>query len=61
MNKRYYRVEEVADYLGFSVSGIRKWVRSGRIPFTRLNGGIRFDMQEIEKWASRNRRNFCHE
>jgi excisionase family DNA binding protein len=44
MEKRLLNVPEVADYLGFSVSAIRKWVRRGMIPFNKVNGGIRFDI-----------------
>jgi excisionase family DNA binding protein len=52
--KRYLSVREVAEYLGFSVSAIRKWVRLGNIPFCKVNGGIRFDIKRIEKWAEEN-------
>ena len=55
MEKRFYTVEDIAIYLGFSVSAIRKWIRQGGIPFWRINGGIRFDLQEIDKWTHKNR------
>jgi len=58
MEKRFYTVEEIAIYLGFSVSGIRKWIRLGSIPFCKINGGIRLDIQEINKWTHKNRGNF---
>ncbi len=58
VEKRFLSVPEVAVYLGFSVSAIRKWVRLGRIPFNKMNGGIRFDIQRINKWAERNVHNF---
>ena len=51
IQKRFLSVSEVAGYLGFSVSAIRKWVRLGLIPFNKFNGGIRFDIQKIERWA----------
>ncbi len=54
MEKRFYTVSEIAEYLGFSVSAIRKWVRLGNIPFCHINGGIRFDIKEIEKWVQKN-------
>ena len=50
MQKRYLRIPEVADYLGFSISAIRKWVRRGAIPFNKVNGGIRFDIEQINQW-----------
>ena len=56
VQKRFYKVDEVSEYLGFSENTIRKWIRLGMIPFARLNGGIRFDIQEIDKWTTRNKR-----
>lgn len=53
IEKRFLKVPEVAAYLGFSVSAIRKWVRLGRIPFCKVNGGIRFDIERINKWTEK--------
>ncbi len=50
LNKRYYNVKEIAEYLAFSVNTIRKWVRFGLIPCRKINGGIRFDIEAIDKW-----------
>ena len=60
IEKRLFTVNEIATYLGFSVSTIRKWIRTGQIPFCRVNGGIRFDIQEVEKWVTKNKRSICH-
>lgn len=54
MCRRFYTVNEIAHYLGISNSTVRKWIRSAKIPFSRLNGGIRFDIQVIEQWAKKN-------
>ena len=35
-------------YLGVSPNTVRKWIRSGRIPFVKINGAIRFDEAKIE-------------
>lgn len=56
MERRFYAVDEIAVYLGVSGSAIRKWIRTGQIPFYRLNGAIRFDIQAIEKWTDKSRR-----
>ena len=48
-------VAQLANYLGFSTSAIRKWVRRGKIPFNKVNGGIRFDIERIEQWLDRER------
>jgi excisionase family DNA binding protein len=53
MEKRLLNVPEVAVYLGFSVSAIRKWVRRGSIPFNKVNGGIRFDIERINQWLQK--------
>ena len=50
IEKRFLSVPEVAEYLGFSTSAIRKWVRRGTIPFNKVNGGIRFDIQRLNQW-----------
>ena len=55
VEKRFLTVAEVAHYLGFSASAIRKWIRLGGIPYCRINGGIRFDLQDIDKWTHKNR------
>lgn len=53
IERRFLNVHEVAVYLGFSVSAIRKWVRLGQIPFCKVNGGIRFDIERINKWTEK--------
>jgi len=50
IEKRLLNVPEVANYLGFSIGAIRKWVRRGMIPFNKVNGGIRFDIERINQW-----------
>ena len=54
MEKRFLNVSEVAEYLGFRPSAIRKWIRFGKIPFNRFNGNIRFDKILINQWAEKN-------
>ncbi len=58
VEKRFLNVSEIATYLGFSKSAIRKWVRLGLIPFCKVNGGIRFDIEQINKWTNKNINNF---
>ena len=52
MERRFYNAKEIAAYLCFSVSAIRKWIRTGQIPCHHINGGIRFDIKEIDRWAA---------
>lgn len=51
IDKRFISVAEAANYLGVSVSAVRKWQRLGQIPFCRLNGSIRFDLHKLDSWA----------
>ena len=44
-------IKEVSEILGVKVSTLYEWVRNGTIPSYRLNGLIRFDMDEIYAWA----------
>jgi excisionase family DNA binding protein len=53
MEKRFLNVSEVSVYLGFSSSAIRKWVRRDTIPFHKVNGGIRFDIERIKQWTDK--------
>lgn len=43
-------IKTVADLLSVKPSTIYSWVHNGTIPFHKLNGLIRFDMDEIEAW-----------
>lgn len=51
VHKRFYTASEISEYLGFSTSAIRKWIRLGNIPFCKINGGVRFDIEAIDKWT----------
>lgn len=55
MEQRFHTTKDIAVYLGFSEGAIRKWIRHGNIPFRKINGGIRFDMEEINKWTYKKR------
>ena len=61
MEKRFYTVDEIAIYLGLSVSAIRTWVRLGKIPVSKINGGIRFNVEEIDVWIKKiNKRSYLY-
>ena len=55
MERRFYNTQEISEYLGFSQSAIRKWVRLDNIPFCKVNGGIRFDICAIDSWMQKNK------
>ena len=43
---------EVADYLGLSVSTIRRWrlLGTGSLPYRRFSGSIRYWKAEVDEW-----------
>ncbi len=48
---RLVSIKIVAEFLMIKQSTIYSWVHKGSIPFHRLNGLVRFDMDEIEAWV----------
>jgi excisionase family DNA binding protein len=47
---RLVTIKVVAELLMVKPSTLYSWVRKGAIPFHRLNGLVRFDLDEIEAW-----------
>ncbi len=43
-------IKTVADLLSVKQSTLYSWVHNGTIPYHKLNGLIRFDLDEIEAW-----------
>ena len=52
MEKRFYNVLEIAQYLGVSVNTIRSWVWLRKIPWFKIRGLVRFDLREIDQWMN---------
>ncbi len=48
---RYLDVKEASEYLNVKPSTLYAWVGQGRIPFIKMNGLIRFDHAEIDRWV----------
>jgi len=48
-------VKEVAKWLGIKVSTIYSWVHYRKIPFTKVNGGLRFEYGQILKFIEDSR------
>lgn len=44
-------IKDLSAYLTVKESTLYSWVHNGTIPFHKLNGLIRFDMEEIEAWV----------
>jgi len=43
-------IKELSQLLNVKQSKLYLWVYNGSIPSYKLNGLVRFDMEEIEKW-----------
>lgn len=44
-------VKELSTFLHVKESTLYSWVHDGSIPFYKLNGLLRFDMEEIQQWV----------
>ena len=44
-------IKELSEFLKVKTSTIYGWVHSGTVPFIKLNGLLRFDMDEILEWV----------
>jgi excisionase family DNA binding protein len=51
INMRLVSIKIIAEILMTKQSTVYSWVHHGSIPFHRLNGLIRFDLDEIENWV----------
>jgi len=54
MTKKLLGIKELSNYTGFPEWTIRKLVQNRRIPITRINRRIYFDIRKIEKWLTKN-------
>ncbi len=52
---RIVPIKVVSEFLMVKQSTVYSWVRMNSIPFHKLNGLIRFDMDEIENWVKTSR------
>lgn len=57
MEKSFVTTAEVADYLGYSLSYVRKLCNTRAIPFYRFGHSIRFKEEEVRAWAEAGRIN----
>jgi excisionase family DNA binding protein len=48
MNKK-----EIAEELAVSEKTITRWMKDRKIPYSNINGIIRFDPEKIKMWLSR--------
>lgn len=48
-------IKEVSEFLNVKKTTLYSWVHSGSIPFYKLNGLVRFNMDEITEWVKSSR------
>jgi len=47
-------IPQAAEYLGQSEHTLREWVRMRKIPFSKVNGTIKFRKSKLDRWLDRN-------
>ncbi len=52
---RLVTVKELSEILSVKEPTLYSWAYNGSIPSYKLNGLLRFDMEEIEKWIEKSR------
>lgn len=52
-------IKEVSKFLSVKESTLYSWVNKGSIPSLKINGLIRFDMEEIDQWVRTPRKTDC--
>ncbi|MFC2076844.1 helix-turn-helix domain-containing protein [candidate division KSB1 bacterium] len=48
----YWKVEDVAKYLRYSQSTVRKLVQKKEIPFLKIRNAVRFKKVDIDEWIA---------
>jgi excisionase family DNA binding protein len=52
----FVTIKELSKFLKVKESTLYSWVHNGLIPSHKLNGLVRFDMEEIETWLKASRK-----
>jgi excisionase family DNA binding protein len=50
------KVPQLAEMINISPKTIYDWVHKGRIPHYKLEGSLRFDVDEVKRWLRSKRR-----
>jgi excisionase family DNA binding protein len=53
MRQRLMDVHDAAQYLGMTENAIREKASAGDLPYIRIDGRLRFDRREIDRWIDR--------
>lgn len=52
MNQNFLKTKEAAEYIGYSVSGFKKLVYKGIIPYTKPAGRLFFYKKDLDGFLS---------
>ena len=52
--KRWIAIKELSDYIGFKPSTIYNWVCHNQIPYDKIHGRLRFELEKIDNWIREN-------
>ena len=44
-------IEELSEFLKVKPKTLYQWAELGQIPSVKLNGALRFDLEDIKKWV----------
>ena len=50
------KAPEAAKYFGISIRTLYDWSSAGTVPSVKINGALRFDLDEISDWIEMNKR-----
>jgi excisionase family DNA binding protein len=50
MNKAYWTINELSEYCSVAVNTLYKWVGANKIPYVKVNGCIRFNIERTKKF-----------
>ena len=52
-------VKELSEILKVKIKTLYQWAELGQIPCIKLNGSLRFDLDDIEKWLASCKKSNC--
>ena len=54
---KYLSTKELSEYLGLSIPTLQRWRLTGQgIPFSKLGGAVRYDIQDVNAWVDEHKR-----
>ena len=51
--REIFNISQASEYLAVSENTLREWVRKRTIPFSKINGSIRFKKSKLDRWLDR--------